>query len=138
MRKLPSIHPILEVRGTPRSCGRQYGESQAEAIEALLLGLGGVSLARTAPAAELAADFQRAARRASALGTCWVNPEKTQGPYYFDPALARQDIRETKTGVLLDLAITVIDANCDPRPGVMVDVERSRSHQVSPPDRDAP
>ena len=36
MKKLSSVHPILEVKGAPRACGRQYGESQAEAIEAFL------------------------------------------------------------------------------------------------------
>jgi hypothetical protein len=36
VQKLPSIHPLIELRGSPRSCGRQYGERQAEAIEAFL------------------------------------------------------------------------------------------------------
>ena len=36
MKKLPSIHPLQEFSGTPRACGRQYGEANAEAIEAFL------------------------------------------------------------------------------------------------------
>src|SRR5437879_580148 len=36
MKRLPSIHPICEFKGTPRTCGSQYGETQAEAIEAWL------------------------------------------------------------------------------------------------------
>lgn len=36
MIQLPSLHPFHEFRGTARSCGRDYGESQAEAIEGFL------------------------------------------------------------------------------------------------------
>lgn len=36
MKKRPSIHPILELQGTPRACGRLYGEAHREAIEAFL------------------------------------------------------------------------------------------------------
>jgi len=36
MKKAASIHPVSEYTGAPRECGRQYGESQAEAIEAFL------------------------------------------------------------------------------------------------------
>ncbi|NQU09486.1 hypothetical protein HQ590_01735, partial [bacterium] len=35
-KRQPSIHPLYEYRGTVRGCGRQYGASQAEAIEAFL------------------------------------------------------------------------------------------------------
>jgi hypothetical protein len=36
MKKLPSIHPIHEYTGSPRSCGRQYGKTQAEAMDGFL------------------------------------------------------------------------------------------------------
>ena len=36
MRLIPTIHSESEFRGTARSCGRDYGESHAEAIEAFL------------------------------------------------------------------------------------------------------
>lgn len=36
MKKVPSIHPLRSYGGSARSCGQQYGESQAEAIEAFL------------------------------------------------------------------------------------------------------
>lgn len=36
MKKLASTYPITELKGTPRACGRQYGEAHAEAIEAFL------------------------------------------------------------------------------------------------------
>jgi protocatechuate 3,4-dioxygenase beta subunit len=52
---------------------------------------------------------------------CWITPQETEGPYYFDPALIRRDITSGKTGVPLQLAITVIDSNCRPLPNVLVD-----------------
>jgi hypothetical protein len=36
MKKLPSVHPVFEYHGSPRACGRQYGEEQAESIEGFL------------------------------------------------------------------------------------------------------
>lgn len=33
---LPSVHSLQELRGTARRCGRDYGETQAEAIDAFL------------------------------------------------------------------------------------------------------
>jgi hypothetical protein len=36
MKKLPSIHRLTELKGSPRSCGRHYGEQHAEAIDAFL------------------------------------------------------------------------------------------------------
>ncbi len=35
--RLPSHHPLIELRGTPRACGQQYGEHYAEAITAFYL-----------------------------------------------------------------------------------------------------
>lgn len=64
------------------------------------------------------AATEREALRAS---TCWVTPQGDEGPYYFDSPY-RSDIRESKTGVLFQLNITVIDSNCNAVPGVLVDV----------------
>jgi protocatechuate 3,4-dioxygenase beta subunit len=44
---------------------------------------------------------------ASASGVCTLTPEQTEGPYYIDDHLLRSDIREDRTGVLLDLRLPV-------------------------------
>jgi hypothetical protein len=36
VNKFSSTLPLIEVKGSPRACGRQYGESQAEMIDAFL------------------------------------------------------------------------------------------------------
>jgi len=59
---------------------------------------------------------------------CWLTTATTAGPYYFDPHLLRQDIRtdsdtgEFHGGAPLEMALTVINADCQPIPGVLVDV----------------
>jgi protocatechuate 3,4-dioxygenase beta subunit len=59
---------------------------------------------------------------------CWVTPSKTEGPYYFDANLYRQDIRtdsasgELHDGLQLNMTFTVINANCEPLPNVLVDI----------------
>ena len=53
---------------------------------------------------------------------CWLTPAETEGPFYFDPNLVRQDITEGKTGLPLNLTFTVIDENCSPIPNVLVDI----------------
>ncbi|MEZ4396379.1 MAG: FlgD immunoglobulin-like domain containing protein [Candidatus Krumholzibacteriia bacterium] len=87
-------------------------------LKTLLLGLGYASLPRPVRRA-----FARGAARSPRDGSsCWITPEETAGPFYFDPNLLRQDIREDRLGVPLDLEMTVIDENCVPVPGVLVDV----------------
>ncbi len=60
--------------------------------------------------------------------TCFLTPQETQGPYYFDPNLLRQDVRQDtgtsaiKTGVPLALTFTVINSSCTPVPNVLVDI----------------
>jgi protocatechuate 3,4-dioxygenase beta subunit len=41
-------------------------------------------------------------------GTCVLTPDSGEGPFYFDPALVRTDIREASAGATLDLEIRVI------------------------------
>jgi protocatechuate 3,4-dioxygenase beta subunit len=47
---------------------------------------------------------------AAAAGACSLDPEVTEGPYWIDNDLTRRDIREDRKGVLLKLALTVVDA----------------------------
>ena len=46
----------------------------------------------------------------------------TEGPYYIDPKLVRDDITEGKEGVALELVLQVVDATCQPLAGARVDV----------------
>jgi protocatechuate 3,4-dioxygenase beta subunit len=58
--------------------------------------------------------------------SCTLIATETRGPYPSDPIIysniSRSDIRETKTGVLLTLTITVVDINCNPLSGIRVDI----------------
>jgi protocatechuate 3,4-dioxygenase beta subunit len=62
-----------------------------------------------------AADF-------AALGTCKLTPEQTEGPFYIDVGLERRDITEGRPGHPLRLGIQVVDADCAPISGAVVDV----------------
>lgn len=72
--------------------------------------------------------FPAAARaEASAIGVispnvCFIAPEVTEGPYYFDPALVRRDITEGKPGTPLEIALQVVDSHCAPIGGARVDI----------------
>jgi protocatechuate 3,4-dioxygenase beta subunit len=62
-----------------------------------------------------AADF-------ASLGTCRLTPEQTEGPFYIDVGLERRDITEGLAGHPLRLGVRVVDADCTPVPGAVVDV----------------
>jgi protocatechuate 3,4-dioxygenase beta subunit len=49
-------------------------------------------------------------------------PHVNVGPYYYDSMLNRSNITETKTGVPITFRFTVLDANCKPIAGAVVDV----------------
>lgn len=52
-----------------------------------------------------------------------LTPELTEGPYYIDDMLLRDDITEGREGVPLELAISVIDATtCEPLTDAAVDI----------------
>lgn len=53
---------------------------------------------------------------------CVITPEVTEGPYYFDPALERQDVTEGRPGVKTQLRLQVVDAQCKPMAGARVDI----------------
>ncbi|MCB2204580.1 T9SS type A sorting domain-containing protein [bacterium] len=98
----------------------------------LLKGLGIAGLATVLPVKGSAAAFQGKVRQAElsrpAGASCWLTPETTEGPYYFDPGLLRSDIRlDTQNNVLhdglpLDLTISVVNVSCQPVAGVLVDI----------------
>lgn len=55
-------------------------------------------------------------------GVCSLTPETTEGPFYFDPALERRDIRDGHEGVNLTVRLQVVDAACKPVQGARVDI----------------
>lgn len=88
------------------------------------LGLASVSALVTAPFAKSAT----AAKMAGPLPpNCVLVPTETAGPFPLDltanPTFFRQDVRETRTGVQLNVRIKVIgDDNCLPMPNVRVNI----------------
>jgi protocatechuate 3,4-dioxygenase beta subunit len=77
---------------------------------------GGALVAGTALAGCSAADTGGEAGGTAATtapsatdGVCVLNPEVTEGPYYLDGQLMREDITEGKQGFPLAIAITVVD-----------------------------
>jgi protocatechuate 3,4-dioxygenase beta subunit len=63
-----------------------------------------------------------AAATATTPPSCVLMPELTEGPYYLDLDLVRSDIVEDRTGVPLDLRVTVVDAtSCEPLKDAAVD-----------------
>lgn len=55
-------------------------------------------------------------------GICTIMPQATEGPFYFDPGLERQDITEGKQGVELNVRLQAVDAACRPLPAARVDI----------------
>ena len=56
------------------------------------------------------------------VGSITLTPQSVEGPYYFDPALARADIREDRVGVPLKLALKVLGADGRAFPNARVDI----------------
>jgi protocatechuate 3,4-dioxygenase beta subunit len=92
----------------------------------MLKGVGAIGLGSVLPLNKALAVED--AKKSLAATTCFLTPQETEGPYYFNPNLVRQDIRQDtmtsviKTGLPLNMVFTVINANCDPIPNVLVDV----------------
>ena len=69
--------------------------------------------------------WARAEAEAAGLITpdvCLLQPEVTEGPYYIDPGLVRQDIAEGRPGLPVVLRFQVVMADCKPVEGARVDV----------------
>lgn len=50
-------------------------------------------------------------------------PEVTEGPYYLNNDVIRQDLREDQGGILLSLDIGVLDTStCEPLPAALVEI----------------
>ncbi|MCB0720788.1 MAG: T9SS type A sorting domain-containing protein [Ignavibacteriae bacterium] len=91
----------------------------------LLKGLGLVGLGTMLPLVNTEKAISKAMNamgKTGAVDTCWLTPALTEGPYYINPNLFRQDITEGRPGMPLHMKINVINYNCDPVSGVLVDV----------------
>lgn len=86
--------------------------------------LGGLGLA-VMPLAACTKGRGPPARSANLItgATCPVTPEQTEGPFYFDPELVRQEIGEGKPGTPLALRLQIVDAAaCAPQQRARVDI----------------
>ena len=53
---------------------------------------------------------------------CQLSPETTEGPYYIDVDMLRQDITEGAAGVPLRVGLRVVDAACEPLEGAVAEI----------------
>lgn len=95
----------------------------------LLKNLGLLGLGSLTPLPKSLAEFSTLNKKEGInLAGCWLTPETTGGPFYFDANLIRQDIRtDTNSGnfydgLQLNMVFTIIDVNCNPVPDVLVDI----------------
>lgn len=65
-----------------------------------------LAVGAAAPEAPTAADHTAPV---AAAAVCTLTKEMTEGPYYLDGQYVRSDISEDKTGIPLELALTVVD-----------------------------
>lgn len=57
-----------------------------------------------------------------ATAACRRMPEATEGPFYIDPYLLREDITEGRPGLPLRLRLQAVRADCTPIEGARIDV----------------
>lgn len=59
----------------------------------------------------------------AAAAVCTLTKEMTEGPYYLDGQLVRADVGEDKTGIPLELTLTVVDdSTCAPLNRALVEI----------------
>jgi protocatechuate 3,4-dioxygenase beta subunit len=106
--------------GCAGSDGDGDGSASSSSTEG---GASGASTSSTTAAAEAAAgDATLTAADFAALGPCLLAPEQTEGPFFADVGLERRDITEGLAGHPLRLGIRVVDEDCNPVAGALVDV----------------
>jgi len=90
--------------------GTQINRRQALGLIAVSA-TGGAFLAPEARGAE-GSPFAGASLLMPGAGVCSITPEVTEGPFYFDPELERQDITEGRAGVPLTVRLQAVDSQC--------------------------
>lgn len=94
----------------------------------LLKSLGAVGVVTILPFAKSIGKIIPLRKGLSKSAGCWLTPAKTEGPYYFNANLFRQDIRydsDTQAfhnGLPLNMTFSIIDANCNPISNVLIDI----------------
>lgn len=88
----------------------------------VVLGLGAASAGALLPS--LVSEKQEvAAITPKPYPSCTLTPRQTEGPFYFDTKLIRQDITEGRPGVQLHLKLKVVDSgSCEPLQDAVVDI----------------
>jgi protocatechuate 3,4-dioxygenase beta subunit len=103
-----------------KSSGIQINRRQALGLIAVTA-TGGAFLAPEARAAE-GWPFAGASLLMPGAGVCSITPEVTEGPFYFDPELEREDITEGRKGVALTVRLQAVDSQCRPLAKARVDI----------------
>jgi protocatechuate 3,4-dioxygenase beta subunit len=62
------------------------------------------------------------ADRFEQAASCSITPEQIEGPFYIDTDAIRPDIREDRAGELLRVGIRVLDRECEPVSGALVEI----------------
>lgn len=97
---------------TPTAIGRRT----------VLIATGATAAALTVGAAAPEAPTAAQAPVAAAA-VCTLTKEMTEGPYYLDGQLVRADVSEDKTGIPLELTLTVVDdSTCAPLNKALVEI----------------
>ncbi|MFC8512079.1 intradiol ring-cleavage dioxygenase [Streptomyces sp. NPDC057257] len=82
----------------------------------------GLAVAAAAPGSAPAALGTADTAPVAAAAVCTLTKEMTEGPYYLDGALVRSDITESKPGIPLKLALTVVNSACAVIPNALVEI----------------
>ena len=112
-------------RSTPRAIAapEPAASNPTGASRRTLLKAGAAALALAGSGRWLHSAAAQDAATATPADLCVLTPELTEGPYYLDDQLLRQDITVGKPGVPLKLHIGVTDiATCVPLANAAVDV----------------
>ena len=83
------------------------------------LGVAGAGAALTSVAAQRS---DVASISPSSTPSCTITPKQTEGPFYFDTKMIRQDITEGRPGTVLNLKLKVVDEACNPVQDAVVDI----------------
>jgi protocatechuate 3,4-dioxygenase beta subunit len=88
-----------------------------------LAGLAGSAALIGGPKVAPAAGPDTSGLSAAAANVCRMTPRMVEGPFYFDPALVRENITEGRKGVPLKLVLQVVEgATCQPISDARIDV----------------
>ena len=94
----------------------------------LIKGLGALGLGAMLPLPKLIGATDEKATAANLTkkqldaASCWLTPALTEGPYYLNANLIRQNITEGFPGMPFHLTFNIINFDCQPVPNVIVDI----------------